>query len=175
MNQKIADLRLLRGLYDRLPPFPCKPTCTECCKYPVPMTRLEANLIVPLTQADSRFEPWDGLGCMFRGTKGCQIYEVRPLVCRLFGWNYGAATPTVTVGRSVVAAGSCDRRRVPAERAKAEEVLAMYGDLLRRYGLVTLLPESDLRTLLPGEREVMGAVSFGEYLGNFIGLQTRKP
>ena len=89
MTKKVKSLttpHFLRSLYDQIPTFTCKDGCTTCCGA-VPFSRAEKKLLVaggkwpvhkPL--ATDRFL------CPFASSeKGCEIYELRPLLCRLFG------------------------------------------------------------------------------------------
>jgi len=64
-------------LYRQIPSFECKKGCTDCCG-PVPFSRYEWSII-----ADKR--EGKGLICPYASRKGCQIYDKRPLLCRLFG------------------------------------------------------------------------------------------
>lgn len=66
--------------YERIPSFTCKTGCTDCCG-PVPFTSEEWALLTPEEQAQ---EP-NGVTCQFASSAGCQIYDRRPLMCRLFG------------------------------------------------------------------------------------------
>lgn len=65
--------------YERIPTFTCKEGCTDCCG-PVPFTVDEWEQIPP----DKR-KPLTSHRCQYSGPTGCEIYEVRPLLCRLFG------------------------------------------------------------------------------------------
>ena len=83
----------LRSLYDQVPKFTCKDGCTACCGA-VPFSRAEKKLLVDSGQwevarhkaltTDRR--PTGSPLCPFASSeKGCEIYELRPLLCRLFG------------------------------------------------------------------------------------------
>jgi hypothetical protein len=64
-------------LYDRIPDFECEEGCTECCG-PVPFSKWEKSQILDNRKATS-------LNCPYSRTGKCEIYENRPLMCRLFG------------------------------------------------------------------------------------------
>lgn len=78
----------------KIPTFECKPGCGACCGI-VPFTQPEkerASALRPLEQwepfLNGSFVPMASLEtmtCPFRGKNGCEIYEQRPMVCRLFG------------------------------------------------------------------------------------------
>ncbi len=65
-------------LYAQIPKMTtCEPGCTRCCG-PVPFTPSERAKIGAMTTGMY-------LTCPFVGEKGCEIYENRPFMCRLFG------------------------------------------------------------------------------------------
>lgn len=78
----------------RIPSFTCKEGCHECCGL-VPFTTAERDRVAavrPLEQwepfVDGSWVPSAALAsfkCPFVGEGGCSIYDVRPMVCRLFG------------------------------------------------------------------------------------------
>jgi Fe-S-cluster containining protein len=78
----------------RIPSFTCREGCHECCGI-VPFSTDERNRVAvsrPLEQwepfVDSSWVPAAALSsfkCPFVGKDGCSIYELRPMVCRLFG------------------------------------------------------------------------------------------
>jgi len=63
-------------LYDRIPDFPCN-RCMECCG-PVPFSKWEWERL-----EDKR--KGKGLTCPYAVDGKCEIYDKRPLMCRLFG------------------------------------------------------------------------------------------
>ena len=77
-----------------VPKFECKPGCHDCCGI-VPFSASEmaaAQKIRPLEQWEAfQKGSWvpraalEGFRCPFISGGGCAIYEVRPMVCRLFG------------------------------------------------------------------------------------------
>jgi len=67
----------LEDLYRQIPVFQCLPGCTDCCG-PVPFTEEEwENVPVKKTS--------ETLTCPYATETGCEIYEHRPFMCRLFG------------------------------------------------------------------------------------------
>jgi Fe-S-cluster containining protein len=57
----------------------CPKGCHKCCG-PVPFSRWEWSRI-----KDKRAPHSDELDCPYIGKTGCDIYEERPILCRLFG------------------------------------------------------------------------------------------
>jgi Fe-S-cluster containining protein len=78
----------LEALYARLPTVACRGLCAEACG-PVPMTTFEA---VRLRRADPRHR-WPMVVlrnerprcCYLTDADRCGVYDVRPLVCRVWG------------------------------------------------------------------------------------------
>ena len=78
----------IEDLYALIPEFMCTPGCRECCEnFGVPSrTRVEDERIkaflnkhaLPTGQAQ-------GNTCPYLTERGCSIYPVRPLICRLYG------------------------------------------------------------------------------------------
>jgi len=64
-------------LYNKIPTFECKPGCTDCCG-PVPFSKWEWSRIKDKRNAR-------GLNCPYAVNGRCDIYEQRPLMCRLYG------------------------------------------------------------------------------------------
>jgi Fe-S-cluster containining protein len=64
-------------LYNQIPTFKCKERCNDCCG-PIPFTKWEWNRV-----SDKR--ETKGLTCPYSSKNGCDIYEQRPLICRLYG------------------------------------------------------------------------------------------
>ena len=78
----------IEDLYELVPSFQCKPGCIECCvDFGVPSrTRVEEERIGEYvkTHGVERHQV-TGLRCPYVTASGCAIYEVRPLICRLYG------------------------------------------------------------------------------------------
>lgn len=71
MEQKHLDL------YEKIPKFECKEGCAECCG-PVPFTKWEWEQVEDKRKATS-------LDCPYAVSGRCDIYDKRPLICRLYG------------------------------------------------------------------------------------------
>lgn len=69
-------------LYDKIPSFKCKPGCTDCCG-PVPFSKWEWDRVSDKRHATP--EHIKTLTCPYAVNGRCEIYEQRPLICRLFG------------------------------------------------------------------------------------------
>jgi hypothetical protein len=84
MNKRFGgdakDAKLHGRLYKKIPRFECIEGCTDCCG-PVPWTEWE------LKQAGLEAPPPERADktCQFADGGSCQIYQHRPLMCRLFG------------------------------------------------------------------------------------------
>ncbi len=68
-------------LRSKVPVMECAPGCHDCCG-PVPVapeeaSRLPRQLLKPPKE--------DLLSCRFLDSKGCTVYDERPMMCRLFG------------------------------------------------------------------------------------------
>ncbi len=93
MNKK-EGRKFIRTLYELVPNFKCqKEGCFECCG-PIPMMEVEYGLIKRAMRRmskkhlmDRRRELKEGdLTCPLLDVSGkCMAYDVRPLICRLFG------------------------------------------------------------------------------------------
>lgn len=66
-----------KELYDKIPSFECKPGCTDCCQPTQFFDEYELKQIKPKLPS--------GFDCAYRSQAGCDIYENRPLICRMFG------------------------------------------------------------------------------------------
>ncbi|MBB1438557.1 YkgJ family cysteine cluster protein [Shewanella sp. SG41-4] len=80
MNNNLEVLDLLRS---RIPSFECKPGCHDCCG-PVTTSSLEMSRLPEKTIAEheAALNEWN---CVHLGPNGCEVYEERPLICRMFG------------------------------------------------------------------------------------------
>lgn len=65
----------------------CPKKCDHCCKNPkVSSTPLEMlPLALELIKNNQTNQDWSKSTCLFN-SQGCQAYNYRPTVCRLFGW-----------------------------------------------------------------------------------------
>jgi uncharacterized protein len=69
--------RIIKDIRKMIPAFKCKPGCHECCG-PVPFTSWEWSRVREKKELKS-------LDCQFCNNNGCEIYDERPIMCRLFG------------------------------------------------------------------------------------------
>ena len=72
-----------RRLYQKIPTFHCKPGCNDCCG-PVPLSEWEAERLRLPGEVLTPVKPAT-MTCLFASAEGCQVYDKRPLMCRLFG------------------------------------------------------------------------------------------
>ena len=76
-SQKIKFFR------EHIPSFACKSGCHDCCG-PVTTSSDEVARL-PMKSDREHDEALAELSCPYLGENGCQVYEERPLICRLFG------------------------------------------------------------------------------------------
>lgn len=69
--------KTIKYLRKQIPSFECKPDCTDCCG-PVPFSKWEWEQIKDKRKTIT-------LNCPYASENGCEIYEQRPILCRLFG------------------------------------------------------------------------------------------
>lgn len=69
-------MKKLTKLYKKIPKFTCIEGCTDCCG-PVPWSKSEWEAIKDKRSAV-------GINCPY-ANNGCDIYDQRPFMCRLFG------------------------------------------------------------------------------------------
>lgn len=72
----------LQALYDRIPKVHCKKLCQDYCTM-IDASEVEHRLIAQV--AGQRIHCQNGLQCGFLKAGLCSIYNVRPMICRLFG------------------------------------------------------------------------------------------
>ena len=73
----------IRFFRQRIPSFECIPGCHDCCG-PV-TTSTEEMSRLPVKSEAEHDAALANLSCPHLGDKGCQVYDERPLICRLFG------------------------------------------------------------------------------------------
>lgn len=75
----------------RIPSFECKPGCHDCCG-PVTTSSEEMARLPVKSEAEhaAALAEWR---CPHLGDTGCQVYDERPLICRLFGTTPRLACP----------------------------------------------------------------------------------
>lgn len=81
----------IRYLREQIPPFECQPGCHDCCG-PV-TTSAEEMARLPVKSEAEHAAALAGLSCPHLGERGCQVYDERPLICRLFGTTPRLACP----------------------------------------------------------------------------------
>lgn len=91
--------KTIKYLRKQIPSFECKPDCTDCCG-PVPFSKWEWEQIKDKRKTIT-------LNCPYASENGCETYEQRPILCRLFG-----TVPKMNVRMDV------GRRRCCRERKK---------------------------------------------------------
>lgn len=67
----------IKKLRSMIPTFSCKPGCHDCCG-PVVFSKWEWEQVADKKTATCIF-------CPYASFLGCEIYEHRPIICRLFG------------------------------------------------------------------------------------------
>ena len=85
VSRKIDRLRL------QIPSFECVPGCHDCCG-PVTASAEELSRLPEksVAQHDAALANFD---CVYLGPQGCEVYQQRPLICRLFGTTPRLACP----------------------------------------------------------------------------------
>lgn len=85
------DRDIIARLREKVPSFKCKPGCHDCCG-PVTTSSEEMSRLPVKTDAehDAALEEFN---CVHLGPNGCEVYEERPLICRLFGTTPRMACP----------------------------------------------------------------------------------
>lgn len=72
----------LDGLYSELPRIECAGKCANSCG-PVMMSRVEWQRVC--RAGGERWAQADDLTCPYLENERCTVYEVRPMLCRLWG------------------------------------------------------------------------------------------
>lgn len=67
----------------RIPSFECIPGCHDCCG-PVTTSSYEISAL-PIKSEAEHDAALTNLSCPYLGSGGCEVYDDRPLICRLFG------------------------------------------------------------------------------------------
>jgi Fe-S-cluster containining protein len=88
MEENIHIIKFFRA---RIPTFACIPGCHDCCG-PVLASSTEMHRL-PRKTPQQHQAALDALSCPHLGENGCEVYEERPLVCRLFGTTPRLACP----------------------------------------------------------------------------------
>lgn len=88
MTDNMQKIRFFRS---RIPSFVCVPGCHDCCG-PVKASSDEMARL-PFISDVEHDAAMDQLSCPHLGSNGCQVYEDRPIICRLFGTTPKLACP----------------------------------------------------------------------------------
>lgn len=86
-----ANSHKIKFFRSRIPTFACVPGCHDCCG-PV-TTSTEEMARLPVKSEAEHDAALAALSCPHLGEHGCQVYEERPLICRLFGTTPKLACP----------------------------------------------------------------------------------
>ncbi|HAV70704.1 MAG TPA: zinc/iron-chelating domain-containing protein [Stenotrophomonas sp.] len=73
----------IQRLREQIPTFRCIVGCTDCCG-PVTASSEEVARLPIKSDAEHAAALAD-LSCPYLGKQGCEVYEERPLICRMFG------------------------------------------------------------------------------------------
>ncbi|MGV8842797.1 MAG: YkgJ family cysteine cluster protein [Pseudomonas sp.] len=75
--------RKIDHLRQNIPSFACVPGCHDCCG---PVTASSEEMARLPVKSDAEHDAaLDELNCVHLGPNGCEVYDQRPLICRLFG------------------------------------------------------------------------------------------
>jgi len=88
MTTNIQKIKFFRR---HIPAFACKPGCHDCCG-PVTTSSEEMSWL-PVKTTKEHDIALENLSCPHLGKDGCQVYDDRPLICRLFGTTPSLACP----------------------------------------------------------------------------------
>ena len=78
--------RIIRDLRGQIPSFDCIEGCNDCCGV-VPWSRWERLQVERNKQVEEEEI------CPYSSPRGCEVYEHRPIFCRLFGTVRGLECP----------------------------------------------------------------------------------
>lgn len=84
--------QVIKRLRRKIPTFDCIPGCTDCCGPPI-FSRWELKQVDEDAEDTFLSDALEGLkahkqgclNCPYSLNGGCDIYEDRPIICRLFG------------------------------------------------------------------------------------------
>lgn len=78
-----CNSRKIDKLRREIPNFSCVPGCHDCCG-PVTASSEEMSRL-PVKSAAEHEAALAEWNCVHLGPNGCEVYDQRPLICRLFG------------------------------------------------------------------------------------------
>lgn len=87
----IKNSQIIRFYQRNIPTFACVAGCHDCCG-PVTASPQEVARLPIKTKAehDSALAQYS---CPYLGKNGCEVYDDRPLICRLFGTSPSLPCP----------------------------------------------------------------------------------
>lgn len=77
-------IRNLEAIYSKLPKVPCKRLCGSYCG-PIPLQVLELRRILESLSGGTLPAPCESGSCPLLKNGECTRYQLRPLICRIFG------------------------------------------------------------------------------------------
>jgi Fe-S-cluster containining protein len=80
----VAAVRAIDALYDSLPKLVCKRLCQGCCG-PIEMAKMEYQRIANRLGRIPPGVDHKTLTCPMLKNGGCKVYDIRPMLCRLWG------------------------------------------------------------------------------------------
>ncbi|MBL0122402.1 MAG: YkgJ family cysteine cluster protein [Betaproteobacteria bacterium] len=86
-----GNLQKIRFFRERIPTFACIPGCHDCCG-PVTASSEEMFELPVISDADHA-AALANFSCPHLGAQGCNVYTLRPLICRVFGSTPRLACP----------------------------------------------------------------------------------
>jgi len=142
-----SQQRQLQALYEQIPDVRCCGACTDSCtSFPVP--RIEKRIIRRATGVDlgsSYSNPLTTRCPLLTPAGKCAAYDIRPLICRLWGASDTMACPygcTPATGRRLTA------REANALTAQAFEISGQPG-MARVFHQVDQMPDEMVESLAP--------------------------
>jgi len=91
----------IRFLRKQIPSFACKEGCHDCCG-PVTASSIEVARLPVKSDAEHE-QALAELNCPYLGENGCEVYEERPLICRLFGTTKNLPCPNNCAPEQMIA------------------------------------------------------------------------
>lgn len=129
-------LPIYQKFLEHVESFPNCKSCGKCCKSSIFISGIEASFLV------GREWKNDGLGCPFLDDGKCSAYDVRPVVCRLFGPSREKSHSIALNKRMTIAhAGRCfkNKKDHPISPAITEEFLSFWNSLYAVSGVIALV------------------------------------
>jgi hypothetical protein len=77
------NAQIIKFFRKRIPSFECIPGCHDCCG---PVTASSDEMArLPVKTDKEHDAALANLSCPHLGESGCEVYDERPLICRLYG------------------------------------------------------------------------------------------